>query len=87
MLKVYDHAFEGLTQRSDPVAFRDFLLAAPDMFFKIGERLGAVQHVTSFWAYRVPTPRLTLTADELAELLQDFEQSLGLQAKKQLAWA
>ena len=88
MLQVYDDAFEGLTQRSDPTAFRDFLLAAPDMFFKIGERLGAVQHIVSFWSYRVPAGRKpSLTADDLAELLQDFEQSLGLAAKTQLAWA
>lgn len=88
MLQVYDDAFAGLTQRSDPTAFRDFLLAAPDMFFKIGERLGAVQHIVSFWTYRVPPGRRPmLTADELAELFQDFEQSLGLTAKKQLAWA
>jgi hypothetical protein len=88
LLKVYDDAFEGLTQRSDPNAFRDFLLSAPALFSGIGERLGAVQHIVSFWNYWAPTERKTMVSgDELAELFQDFEQSLGLVSKRQLAWA
>ena len=59
------------------MAFRDFLLQAPDMFTRLGEQLGAIQHISSFWRYRFPPgePR-TLSSTELMDLLQDFEDTL-----------
>lgn len=80
-LLAYDQAFEHLTRRADPVSFRDFLLAAPKMFFDVGERLGAVQHIASFWRFRFPAQLapMTMPAAELLDVLTDFEASLGLQ--------
>ena len=34
--------------------FREFLLGAPALFLEIGEKMGAMSHVTSFWQYRFP---------------------------------
>lgn len=77
-LTAYDEAYSALTDKNDPVRFRDFLLNAPDMFQMLGERLGAVGHIVSFWSYRFPRDRRTVVSyDEFAELLQDFEDGLG----------
>lgn len=79
-LNVYDEAYKSLTARGDPIAFRDFLLAAPAMFNELGERLGAIQHIVTFWTYRFPHGvRAVVSGDELAEIFQDFEDSLAVQ--------
>ncbi|CAN5325660.1 hypothetical protein BH10PSE2_BH10PSE2_06910 [soil metagenome] len=76
MLKVYDDAFRGLTQEGNPTGFRDFLRDAPHLFAKLGERLGAVQHIVSFWKYRMSDGKPTPTPEEFLDLLADFETSL-----------
>jgi hypothetical protein len=76
MLRVYDDAFRNLTQEGRPTAFRDFLLDAPHLFAKLGERLGAVQHIVSFWNYRMAKGKPAPSPDELIDLLADFEVSL-----------
>jgi hypothetical protein len=48
-LDVYNSAYSQLTTKNNPVDFRDFLAVGPDMFVSIGEQLGAIQHVISFW--------------------------------------
>ncbi len=77
-LKIYDDAYAELTQCGQPKAFKDFLLDAPHLFHELGERVGAVQHIVSFWRYRFkPGTRQKISAEELFELLTDFEQSLA----------
>ena len=76
-LRVYDNAYQGLTQKRDPVGFRNFLLSAPGMFNELGERLGAVDHVISFWRYRFPHKKpVVISGDDLADIFLDFERSL-----------
>ena len=77
MLHVYDDAFRGLTQEGRPTAFRDFLRDAPLLFARLGERLGAVQHIVSFWSYRMAADKAPPNAEELIDLLSDFEMSLS----------
>ncbi len=78
MLTVYDRAYGGLTNDGQPGAFRDFLLAAPDMFTQLGERLGALQHIISFWRYRFADFRRTsISPSELMDIFLDFEDSLS----------
>ena len=77
-LKVYDDAYRELTENSKPLAFRDFLMNAPSMFLVLGEGIGVVAHIASFWRYRFPNPGdLQASADEIADILQDFEASLS----------
>ncbi len=76
-LRFYDAAFDGLIS-GRPQAFREFLLSAPAMFCDLGERLGAVNHIVSFWNFRFPQGRLpTVTGPELLDILADFEESLA----------
>jgi len=77
-LGFYDNAYQRLTQQSDPGAFRDFLLRAPTLFNDLGERLGGIEHIVSFWRFRFPAgSRPLVTPAELASVFTDFEGSLG----------
>lgn len=84
MLNVYNRAYSELTDESKPTAFRDFLLSAPGMFASLGEQLGALQHIVSFWRYRLPPgkPRL-ITPAELMDILLDFEDSVTFSQQDQ----
>ena len=75
---VYDNAYAGLIEHRQPQIFREFLLGAPGLFLELGEKIGAMSHVTSFWNYRFPPglPRVA-DAEELTLILHDFAQSLG----------
>lgn len=86
-LDIYDRAYAGLTSRADPGAFRDFLLSAPAMFSELGERLGVVQHIVTFWRFRFPpgSPQL-VTPDELAEIFGEFEDGLSVMDKVDPPW-
>ena len=79
-LSVYDDAYEGLTQHNDPLRFRDFLLQAPALFNELGERLGGIDHIISFWRFRFPEDRRAtlVTPEELSDIFSDFEQSLDV---------
>lgn len=78
-LGIYDNAYFMLTKKSDPLVFRNFLLSAPELFKSLGERLGAVEHLLSFWQFRVPAgSRTLLIADELIDIFGDFESSLDV---------
>ena len=77
IISVYDIAYGSLVDCHDPKLFRDFLLGAPKLFLDIGDRMGAMSHITSFWNYRFPVgaPR-TADAEELIAIFQDFNKSL-----------
>ena len=76
-LEVYDSAFDNLVM-GRPQAFREFLLGAPVMFTDLGERLGAVSHIVSFWNFRFPPHDApAATVGELLDLFTDFAASLS----------
>jgi hypothetical protein len=77
-LAVYDSSFSDLVANQAPKAFRDFLLSAPYMFLDLGEKLGAISHIVSFWRYRFPpgSPML-VDAEELSAIFQDFSSGFG----------
>lgn len=78
VLANYDDAYARLVS-GKPQIFRDFLLDAPRMFNRLGEHLGAIQHIVSFWRFRFPKGSSRLIAvEELEEIFMDFEQSLAL---------
>jgi hypothetical protein len=77
-LKIYDDAYRELTCNRRPDLFKAFLLQAPDLFNELGEQLGSVQHVISFWQYRFPpNTQIRISGEELIEMLSDFESSLS----------
>jgi hypothetical protein len=81
-LSVYDEAFRDLVANQTPKTFRDFLLSAPYMFLDLGEKLGAISHIVSFWRYRfAPGSPAHVDADELAAIFQDFSSGFGEKIK------
>ncbi len=77
LLLEYGAAFAALAE-GKPSAFRDFLLRAPSLFIPIGEAVGVIKHIDSFWRFRFPgavTPMMD--ADEAIEVLHDFETTLA----------
>jgi hypothetical protein len=77
-LGVYDASSGDLVENQSPKTFRDFLLSAPYMFLELGEKLGAISHIVSFWRYRFPPGGPTyIDADELAAIFQDFSCGFG----------
>ncbi len=72
----YGAAFAALAE-GQPSAFRNFLLKAPELFIPIGEAVGVIRHIDSFWRFRFPdaaTPMME--ADEAIEVLHDFESTV-----------
>jgi hypothetical protein len=77
-IEIYETAYRALTLNGDAASFRDFLLSAPRLFNELGERLGAIDHMVSFWSFRFPDDRLpVVSADELADIFSDFESGLS----------
>lgn len=87
-LRVYDDAYAELVQKGQVAAFREFLLSAPSMFIDIGDRLGVVSHMSSFWRYRFPPGApLEMAVEEGLDLFREFESSLARNRKTEIAWA
>ena len=81
-LSVYDSSFADLVAYQAPRTFRDFLMSAPYMFLELGEKLGAISHIVSFWRYRFPKDRPSnIDPEELAAIFQDFSSGFGERAK------
>jgi hypothetical protein len=78
-LSVYDEAFAGLTDENRPGAFREFLLDSPRLFSKLGDQLGAIQHIVSFWRFRFSPGASGVGVEELIDIFMDFETGLAAQ--------
>jgi hypothetical protein len=81
VLAVYDDAYTALIDHLDPTAFRRFLLDAPPLFLEMGEKMGAMAHIASFWRYRFPAgaPR-NADVEEMTAIFHDFLGSVGAHA-------
>jgi len=78
VLSVYDTSYHDLVQKQSPRTFRDFLMGAPHMFMELGEKLGAISHIVSFWRYRFPPGMpAKVDAEDLAVIFQDFCSGFG----------
>lgn len=89
-LSTYDRSFRDLTVKARPQAFREFLLNSPAMFMEIGQKLGALMHVVSYWRFRFPQDALLrIEADDAVDLFSEFELSLdtgGAASRSQVKW-
>jgi hypothetical protein len=80
-LAIYDSSFADLVKNQAPKTFRDFLMSAPFMFLELGEKLGAISHIVSFWRYRFPPNGPTnIDPEELAAIFQDFSSGFSERA-------
>lgn len=84
VLAIYDESFAGLIASNAPKTFRDFLLSAPYMFLELGEKMGAISHIVSFWRHRFPKGQPTIIdAEELGIIFQDFTSGFAERTRKQ----
>jgi hypothetical protein len=64
-------------------------MSAPYLFVELGEKMGAITHISSFWRYRFPentTPKID--AEELVAIFQDFSASFsGMPSSQQQGFA
>jgi len=81
VLAIYDTSFRALVEHQSPKTFRDFLLSAPHMFLELGEKLGAISHIVSFWRYRFAPGCASVDAEELSAIFQDFSSGFGEKIK------
>lgn len=73
ILSVYDAAYGDLVRNGTPNTFRDFLLSAPHLFLDLGEKMGVISHIVSFWRFRFPqTDGRSVDAEELSAIFRDF---------------
>lgn len=78
VLSIYDTSFQDLVQKQTPKTFRDFLMGAPHMFVELGEKLGAISHIVTFWRYRFPPGvPASIDAEELSVIFHDFSSGFG----------
>jgi hypothetical protein len=86
VLAIYDSSFKDLVAHQAPKTFRDFLLSAPHMFLELGEKMGAISHIVSFWRYRFPpgSPAL-IDAEELTTIFQDFTSGFADKMKEEVS--
>jgi hypothetical protein len=83
VLEIYDSSFRDLVAYQAPKTFRDFLLSAPYMFLELGEKMGAISHIVSFWRYRFPPGAPAhIDAEELSVIFQDFTSGFGERSKE-----
>ena len=84
VLDIYDESFAGLVASGSPKTFREFLLSAPFMFLELGEKMGAISHIVSFWRYRFPEGKpAVIEVEELSTILQDFAGGFAERAREQ----
>ena len=82
LIAIYDRAYSQLVDKQDPKTFREFLLNAPSLFLEMGEKIGAMSHITSFWQYRFSEDASRfIDPEELSMIFQDFTQSFGVEVK------
>lgn len=76
-LRRYDEAFAALTTAGDPHSFRIFLARGAGL--ELGERIGRLEQVVSFWRQRFGDgPMTAMSPDEILDGLRDLLQGLSI---------
>ncbi len=83
-LNIYDQSYHALVEGGNPGPFRRFLLDGPGLFFELGENIGILSHIGSFWSYRMSQAMQSqrLSPLEYADVLMDFEDSLSVVSRE-----
>ncbi|HVZ30207.1 MAG TPA: hypothetical protein VG839_07425 [Asticcacaulis sp.] len=80
MLEAYDDVYRAMAVERDPDPFRSFLMRGSNLFFELGEKLGVLNHIVSFWKFRMARVLANnsrpLESIEYADILIDFEAGL-----------
>jgi hypothetical protein len=79
----YNPSYNLFLAEERPSEFRDFLLNAPATFVRPGEVIGSLQHINSFWAFRMGAlGRGRAMEADFADMLADFLSSLAVEQEE-----
>ena len=76
MFRIYDDVFDALAEKRSPEPFRKMLVDGPRVFARLGERMGRLEQVVSFWRHQFPDRRIRQAPTEaiVAGLRQSSER-------------
>jgi hypothetical protein len=75
----YEDVFEALTEQRTPEPFRRFLIDGPRLFSRLGERMGRLEQLTSYWAHQFPGLRTRqLSPETVYDGLRNLLSALSL---------
>jgi hypothetical protein len=78
-LKLYDRAYQALIQDQKPESFRNFLIQGAGLFVDLGERIGRLEQIVSFWTYRLDQHYTgNMSPDEVMDAMRDLLQGLSI---------
>jgi hypothetical protein len=78
-LKLYDRAYQALIQDQKPESFRNFLIQGSGLFVDLGERIGRLEQIVSFWTYRLDQHYTgNMSPDEVMDAMRDLLQGLSI---------
>jgi hypothetical protein len=79
MFRIYDEVFEALTQSRAPDPFRRFLSDGPRLFARLGERMGRLEQLVSYWQHQFPGRRTRhLSPEAIVDGLRNLTAALSL---------
>jgi len=78
-LHLYDRAYEGLTHEQNPEGFRSFLTSGSTLFIELGDRIGRLEQLVSFWEFRLSQHHTGgMSPDEVMDAMRDLLQGLSI---------
>jgi len=79
--RIYEDVFDALTEQRTPEPFRRFLIDGPRLFNRLGERMGRLEQLTSYWAHQFPGLRTRqLSPETVYDGLRNLLSALSLGA-------
>jgi hypothetical protein len=77
--RTYDQVFNALTVERTPEPFRDFLVEGSKLFREVGDRMGRLEQLTSYWTHQFPEGRMQhLSPESVVEGLRKILNALSL---------
>jgi hypothetical protein len=81
MFKIYDDVFDALAEKHSPEPFRRMLVDGPRVFSRLGERMGRLEQVVSFWRHQFPDRRIRQAPPEaIVESLRHLLSALSIRS-------
>lgn len=79
LFRIYDDVFDALTQSRSPEPFRRFLSDGPRVFARLGERMGRLEQLVSFWQHQFPGGKTRhLSPEAIIDGLRNLTGALSL---------
>jgi hypothetical protein len=78
-LELYDFAYEAMTEDQNPEIFRQFLMTSSTLFIDLGERIGRLEQLVSFWDCRFSQHHTGgMSPDDVMDSMRDLLQGLSI---------